>query len=123
MTLGLFFMLKKAVNGGNMDARLQQYDDKMKKALEFLESDYGSIRAGRANPHVLDKIKVDYCEIADYDKDSDLYKAMSKGPLVTSPNSIPRTVSTTTGFPTSNFWFALIPKKYSLGVESNLIPT
>lgn len=43
-----------------MDARLQVYDDKMKKALEYLESDYGTIRAGRANPHVLDKIKVDY---------------------------------------------------------------
>ncbi len=43
-----------------MDARLQVYDDKMKKALEFLESDYGTIRAGRANPHVLDKIRVDY---------------------------------------------------------------
>lgn len=43
-----------------MDARLQQYDDKMKKALEFLESDYAGIRAGRANPHVLDKIRVDY---------------------------------------------------------------
>ena len=43
-----------------MDARLQQYDDKMKKALDFLESDYGSIRAGRANPHVLDKLRVDY---------------------------------------------------------------
>lgn len=43
-----------------MDARLQQYDDKMKKALDFLESDYAGIRAGRANPHVLDKIRVDY---------------------------------------------------------------
>ncbi len=43
-----------------MDARLQVYDDKMQKALDFLESDYGTIRAGRANPHVLDKIKVDY---------------------------------------------------------------
>ena len=43
-----------------MDARLQQYDDKMKKAYEFLESDYGTIRAGRANPHVLDKIRVNY---------------------------------------------------------------
>jgi len=43
-----------------MDARLQTYDDKMKKALDFLESDYGTIRAGRANPHVLDKIRVDY---------------------------------------------------------------
>ena len=43
-----------------MDERLQQYDDKMKKAYEFLESDYGTIRAGRANPHVLDKIRVNY---------------------------------------------------------------
>ncbi len=43
-----------------MDARLQQYDDKMKKAYDFLEADYGTIRAGRANPHVLDKIRVDY---------------------------------------------------------------
>lgn len=43
-----------------MDARLQQYEDKMKKAVEYLESDYGSIRAGRANPRVLDKLRVDY---------------------------------------------------------------
>lgn len=32
----------------------------MQKTYEFLETDLGSIRAGRANPHVLDKIKVDY---------------------------------------------------------------
>lgn len=43
-----------------MDARLQVYDDKMKKAFEFLEADYATIRAGRANPHVLDKLRVDY---------------------------------------------------------------
>lgn len=43
-----------------MDARLQQYDDKMKKTLEYLEADYAGIRAGRANPHVLDKLRVDY---------------------------------------------------------------
>lgn len=43
-----------------MDARLQQYEDKMKKALDFLETDYSSIRAGRANPHVLDKLRVNY---------------------------------------------------------------
>lgn len=43
-----------------MDARLQQYEDKMNKAIEFLEGDYNTIRAGRANPHVLDKIRVDY---------------------------------------------------------------
>ena len=43
-----------------MDARLQQYDDKMKKAIEFLEADYAGVRAGRANPHVLDKLRVNY---------------------------------------------------------------
>lgn len=43
-----------------MDARLQVYEDKMKKAIEFLEADYATIRAGRANPHVLDKLRVDY---------------------------------------------------------------
>ena len=43
-----------------MDARLQQYEDKMKKAIEFLEGDYNGIRAGRANPHILDKLRVDY---------------------------------------------------------------
>ena len=43
-----------------MDARLQVYDDKMKKAFDYLEADYATIRAGRANPHVLDKLRVDY---------------------------------------------------------------
>ena len=43
-----------------MDSRLNVSDEKMKKALEFLQSDLSSVRAGRANPHVLDKIKVDY---------------------------------------------------------------
>ena len=43
-----------------MDERIKVYDDKMKKAYEFLESDYAGIRAGRANPHVLDKLRVDY---------------------------------------------------------------
>ena len=32
----------------------------MEKAVDFLVSDYAGIRAGRANPHVLDKIRVDY---------------------------------------------------------------
>lgn len=43
-----------------MDARLQQYEDKMKKAYEHLEAEFATIRAGRANPHVLDKLRVDY---------------------------------------------------------------
>ena len=36
------------------------YEEKMKKTLHALESDFSTIRAGRANPHVLDKIMVEY---------------------------------------------------------------
>lgn len=43
-----------------MDDRIKPYDEKMKKAYDFLVTDLGAIRAGRANPHVLDRIKVDY---------------------------------------------------------------
>ena len=43
-----------------MDARVKAYEDKMQKAFEFLLSDFQTIRAGRANPHVLDKIRIDY---------------------------------------------------------------
>ena len=39
---------------------LKEFEDKMNKSLDVLLSDYATIRAGRANPHVLDKIKVDY---------------------------------------------------------------
>ena len=43
-----------------MDERVKVYESKMIKSLENLEREYVSIRAGRANPHILDKIKVDY---------------------------------------------------------------
>lgn len=43
-----------------MDERVKVLDEKMAKAYDFLVSDLATIRAGRANPHVLDKIKVDY---------------------------------------------------------------
>ena len=43
-----------------MDERLVQFDEKMQKTMNNLSEEFGSIRAGRANPHVLDKIKVDY---------------------------------------------------------------
>ena len=43
-----------------MQATLKLYEEKMNKTLDVLQSDYATIRAGRANPHVLDKIKVDY---------------------------------------------------------------
>ena len=43
-----------------MEEKLKMYEDKMNKSLDVLLSEYASIRAGRANPHVLDKLKVDY---------------------------------------------------------------
>ena len=43
-----------------MDERLVQYEEKMQKSYDNLLSEFGTIRAGRANPHVLDKIRVDY---------------------------------------------------------------
>ena len=43
-----------------MDERLQQFEERMTKAYDQLVADFATIRAGRANPHVLDKIKVDY---------------------------------------------------------------
>lgn len=43
-----------------MQESLQIYEDKMNKTLNALENDFMTIRAGRANPHVLDKLKVDY---------------------------------------------------------------
>ena len=39
---------------------LNQYEEKMKKSLANLEEEYGAIRAGRANPRMLDRIQVDY---------------------------------------------------------------
>lgn len=36
------------------------YEDRMIQAVKHLESEYSSIRAGRANPGVLDKVTVDY---------------------------------------------------------------
>ena len=43
-----------------MDSRLNVYEEKMEKSLNNLEEEYAGIRAGRANPHVLDKLRVDY---------------------------------------------------------------
>ncbi len=43
-----------------MQDELKVHESKMEKALDVLLDEFGSIRAGRANPHVLDRIKVDY---------------------------------------------------------------
>lgn len=42
------------------DERVKKYEDKMNKTLETLVKELGTVRAGRANPHILDKITVDY---------------------------------------------------------------
>ena len=43
-----------------MEELIMTYEDKMEKSLDNIYSEYTSIRAGRANPHILDKITVDY---------------------------------------------------------------
>ena len=43
-----------------MDERVQKYEQKMTKTLDGFEAELTTIRAGRANPHILDKITVDY---------------------------------------------------------------
>ena len=43
-----------------MNERITPYDTKMTKTIANLEGELGTIRAGRANPHVLDRITVDY---------------------------------------------------------------
>ena len=43
-----------------MDARVKTFEEKMQKTVDFLGEDFMTIRAGRANPHVLDRIMVEY---------------------------------------------------------------
>ena len=43
-----------------MQEHLKLYEDKMEKSMDVLLDEYASIRAGRANPHVLDRLRIDY---------------------------------------------------------------
>ena len=43
-----------------MNEKVKVYEEKMDKTLSSLVSEYQGIRAGRANPHILDKVTVDY---------------------------------------------------------------
>lgn len=43
-----------------MNEKLKAYEEKMTKTMANLDGDLGAIRAGRANPNVLNKIMVDY---------------------------------------------------------------
>ena len=84
-------------------------EDRMKKTLEALKKEYGTLRAGRAAPSLLDKVMVDYygsqtpvnqianvtvpeprmIMIKPYDKGSlkDIEKAIQKSDLGLTPNS------------------------------------
>ena len=43
-----------------MNEKLNVYEDKMKKTMKNLEEELASIRAGRANSNILNKLTVDY---------------------------------------------------------------
>jgi ribosome recycling factor len=43
-----------------MEEIIMTYEEKMQKSYENLLGEYTTIRAGRANPHILDRIQVDY---------------------------------------------------------------
>ena len=43
---------------------MQNAENKMKKAIDVLEADFAAIRAGRANPAILDKVTVEYYGVA-----------------------------------------------------------
>lgn len=43
-----------------MNEKLKAYEEKMTKTMGNLDGELGAIRAGRANPNVLNKIMVDY---------------------------------------------------------------
>ena len=84
-------------------------EDKFKKSLDALKKDYGTLRAGRATPSLLDKVTVDYygtptpvnqmanvtipepriIMIKPYDKGSlkEIEKAIQKSDLGLTPNS------------------------------------
>ena len=84
-------------------------EDKLKKSLDALKKDYGTLRAGRATPSLLDKVMVDYygtstpvnqianvtvpeprmLMIKPYDKGSlkDIERAIQKSDLGLTPNS------------------------------------
>ena len=92
-----------------IDDIMKSQEEKMKKTLEGLKKDYGSLRAGRAAPSLLDKVMVDYygtptpvnqmasvtvpearmIMIKPYDKSSlkEIEKAIQKSDLGLTPNS------------------------------------
>ena len=49
-----------AVDMEKVDMTLMENEERMEKSVQVLKESFLRIRAGRANPHVLDKVSVDY---------------------------------------------------------------
>ena len=47
------------IENEKVEEMMLELDEKSENTVKALESDYGSIRTGRANPHILDKIEVE----------------------------------------------------------------
>ena len=47
-------------NNENVELIFVEYEEALDKAIKHYDSELASVRAGRANPHILDKILVDY---------------------------------------------------------------
>ena len=48
------------VDNEQVEEILLTLDDKLSKTISVLKEEYAAVRAGRANPHILDKVMVDY---------------------------------------------------------------
>ena len=49
-----------AIENEQYEMMILDTEERAEKAVSVLKSEYASIRAGRANPHILDKVLVDY---------------------------------------------------------------
>ena len=58
--MAVFSLNEKDGIANAMQEKMKVFEDKMEKSYDALLNEFSSIRAGRANPHVLDKLKVDY---------------------------------------------------------------
>ena len=74
-----------------MHEQLKVYEEKMQKTMKSLDSDLAAIRAGRANPHILDRLTVDYygkcfCSGSPDDSDSAVGEEYVKGDYQSDPD-------------------------------------
>ena len=64
-----------------MKEQLKKAEERMNRRLDHLCTEYAEIRAGRANPAVLDQVKVDYYGARGTLLSSDRSKRLSRSPI------------------------------------------